>query len=339
MATKDTIADSQQDFDRLLSKLQTLSKVAWDGDCDEPIVNQWLEQFNGSSGVAEEDERRNMLFLLTNFLYFGTEEIRELLRSLYRDIFKYRIVARLRELNEDTTDVRLIGRHFSCELASTRFLPIGNPSESSSHLLYYFRQENRLPRNNFINPHQVFTSPEQLRLRDPSIHRYVFIDDFAGSGEQAIQYGNEVAARIREISPDADTLYYVMLSTSCALKRIRDARIFVDVDCVFELGRDFRAFSENSLCFVDAPRTVSKTIAERVAKYYGSKLVASDPLGYDDGELLIGFSHNVPDNTLPIFWFHDDSGSFWTAPFPRHPKFEMPSSNERPETGHGGRVP
>ena len=188
-------------------------------------------------------------------------------------------------------------------------------------MLYYFRQENRLPKHCFINPHQAFASPDKRALNDPLINRYVFIDDFAGSGHQALQYAQDVASPIHTISPKTEVVYYVLISTTAALDRIRDVGIFSDVGCVFELSDDFRAFSPNSLSFVNAPCTVSKSKAKTIATCYGSRLLPAHPLGYSDGQLLLGFSHNVPDNTLPVFWFPENHLA-WTAPFPRHPKFE-----------------
>ena len=328
MATQGTIADATDALESLLAKIRILSEVAWDRDCDGPIVDQWLAQFIGSSGFPKHDERYHMLYLLTNFLYFGTKEVREMLRSLYRDIFKYRVVERIRQMNDHTTDASIIHSHFDAELRRTRFLPIGNPSESSSHLLYYFRQENRLPKQTFINTHEVFSSPDKLSLRDPSICRYVFIDDFAGSGDQAVEYADEIATPIHNLSPDSQVLYYVLIATTDALDRLRRIGTFLDVDCIFELTEDFRTFSADSLSFVNAPADVSKDKAETIATHYGTTLLPSDPLGYSDGQLLLGFSHNVPDNSLPIFWFPEAYQLTWTAPFPRYPKFDASFSEE-----------
>jgi len=80
------------------------------------------------------------------------------------------------------------------ELDCTRFLGIGNPSESGVHLLYYFRQENCLPKDVFIDASRAFKStvtPDgniSVQIGNPDITRYVFIDDICGSGDTAITY-------------------------------------------------------------------------------------------------------------------------------------------------------
>ena len=61
--------------------------------------------------------------------------------------------------------------------------------------------------------------------------------------------------------------------------------------------------------------------AEQMCRFYGSSLVPGDPFGYDNGQLLIGFHHNTPDNTLPIFWYDEPGGTSWTPIFKRYPKY------------------
>ena len=265
-----------------------------------------------------------MLHLLSNFLYFGRDEIRELLKSLYRDIFRYRIVASIRRQNDDTVDPNRIRSLYAEELRRTRFLPIGNPSESSTHLLYFFRQQNQLSKNYFLNVHEIYqtraegTSSE--RLRHPNVTRYVFLDDFAGSGDQAVAYSRDILGGLRPTDRDRlDICYYVLFSTTEAQRRIKQDGGFDDVNCVLELSNDFRAFAPDSLYYIDCPPNVSRCNAKRIARHYGMRLYPSAPLGYREGQLILGFSHNIPDNTLPIFWFEDGSDS-WVAPFPRFPK-------------------
>ena len=166
-----------------MKKIRTLSELAWEGKCKSPEVDLWLQRFDGRSGVEENVERIHMLHLLSNFLYFGRDEIRELLRALYRDIFQYQVVERIRRTNHDTTDGQFIQRCFQEELCATRFVPLGGPSESSNHLLYDFRQVNNLPGHLLVDTHQMRSDELAGKAK-----RCIFIDDFAGTGNQAIEY-------------------------------------------------------------------------------------------------------------------------------------------------------
>ena len=297
-----------------LEKIKILSEYAWDHECDEPVIRRWLEGFNGGSGFDVQVERINALHLLSNFLYFGVDEVRELLRALYRDVFQYGVMRQIRKELGGRTDKALMDVRYDSELRATRFLPLGNPSESSSHLLYYFRQENDLAKDLFTYVHQILD--DEFRKRN-GVTRCIFLDDFAGTGHQARDYAEE-AQRIRGKGITAVS-YYAMLATPQALSAIRQSSLFDDVACVVEIADDLRSFTPESLFYLDAPKEVSRSIMCKIATFYGEHLCVGFPLGYGRGQLMLGFAHNVPDNTLPIFWA--DAPPHWNAPFPRYRKW------------------
>src|SRR5690349_19316795 len=113
---------------------------AWEQRVLSPDIHAWLENFTGIT-ESRDVERLHALFMLSHFMYFGSRELRELLRALYRDLFRYPIIASIRRRLKDSIDGHLINAEFQQELAKTRFIGVGNPSESGVHLLYYFRQE------------------------------------------------------------------------------------------------------------------------------------------------------------------------------------------------------
>jgi hypothetical protein len=99
-------------------------------------------------------------------------------------------------------DAALIRGRFQETLDATRFLGIGNPSESGVHLLYYYRQENQLKKKYFITAHEIFSIENGKRvLRYPGVTRYVFIDDFCGSGSQGKRYSKDILAELKALSP------------------------------------------------------------------------------------------------------------------------------------------
>jgi hypothetical protein len=57
---------------------------------------------------------------------------------------------------------------------------------------------------------------------------------------------------------------------------------------------------------------------KQIAHSYGS-LLSGHPLGYKDGQLLLGFAHNTPDNTPPIFW-SEGHREPWSPVFIRYDK-------------------
>ena len=101
---------------------------------------------------------------------------------------------------------------------------------------------------------------------------------------------------------DVDIWYLTLLATDDGLASVRATGLFDNVESLSILDATYRVFGGVSQYFIGAPSSISKWVAESVMKYYGGSLVPGDPLGYGDCQLLLGFQHNVPDNTLPIIW-------------------------------------
>ena len=109
-------ASSLPIHDRLLEKVYAFYQTIWSDKWKENIHLDWLKNFDGTDADLEAKEKLNMLYLLSKFMYFGNEELRELLTSLYRDLFKYPIVSAIRRANGDTTDCAFIKQEFKKEL-------------------------------------------------------------------------------------------------------------------------------------------------------------------------------------------------------------------------------
>lgn len=311
----------------LMTKIKTLNETVWERRASEPAIREWLENFASPSPPAL-DERHYALFLLSNFMFFGDREIRGLLKSLYRDLYRYPIIEKIRQTNSDTLDSSVIKPAFDGELQRTRFLGVGNPSESGCHLLYYFRQENELAKDLFIHTHQIFKRSSvgaPVQLRNPGVTRYVFIDDFCGSGKQGTEYSREVVEEIKRIEPNALVAYYVLFATSKGIDKVRSATQFDDVKAIYELDSSFKCFTSESRYFRSPLTESERSFCEGFCRQYGEKLAeAPNALGFDDSQLLIGFHHNVPDNTLPVIWFNQP-GFSWKPIFRRYPKMELVS--------------
>lgn len=310
--------------DRFESSIKQLNDATWEGRIELPVVREWVNQFSSNSDL-EKDEQIHALFLLSNFLYFGQQEVRELLTSMYRDLFKSARIREIRKNNGDTLDKAFIAIEYRKILDKTRFLGIGNPSESGCHLLYYFRQQNILPKYLFVNTHEIFSRDNSaqavnLKLRDNTIEHYVFIDDLCGSGTQARLYSRDIVEPLRILKPSAKVTYLVLFATSTALAAIRKEKLFDEILPVFELDSTFRSLDIESRIFSgEQPPIVRERVRETCEKY-GTRLSPGDPLGYRDGQLLLGFSHNTPDNTLPIFWAEEADTGPWLPIFKRYNK-------------------
>ncbi|MEP6669181.1 MAG: hypothetical protein ABJF10_08515 [Chthoniobacter sp.] len=307
----------------LLRKIKVLNETAWENRVQRPLIDRWLSNFDQQTDALRDRERLHALFLLSQFIYFGSKEVRELLKSLYRDLYRYPIIERIRRDNQDTCDQAVIEIEFKKAESRTRFLGVGNPSESGCHLLYYFRQENQLPSNLFIHGHEIFTwdrDQNKQTLRHPDVDHYVFIDDLCGSGEQARIYSQGICSDIRSLNKRARISYLVLFATDASKQELRKAS-FDFTSAVVELDSSFRVFGNESRYFKVAPDTIDGKFAEMMSARYGQLLCYDHPLGYRDSQLLLGFHHNTPDNTLPIMWCDQPELRPWIPVFRRYPKY------------------
>jgi hypothetical protein len=310
----------------LIEKLKVLNGI-WENQATQPVIDAWLSNFSDHAAGSLQEQEIHALYMLSRFMYFGRDQMRELLRSLYRDLFRYGVIEEIRRANQDTTDEAFLSQAFREAERRTRFLGVGNPSESGTHLLYYFRQENRLPSDLFINTHQVFDRAGGVgaQLKRPDVRRYVFIDDFCGSGTQGVEYSRDIVEDMKRLDPSIHVSYYVLFATDHGMRYIKQNTVFDRIETVYELDETFRCFGDESRYFRNPPVGIDKDTARALALHYGSKLRASHPLGYKDGQLLIGFYHNTPDNTLPIIWYGEPSPA-WIPMFRRYEKLSYGGS-------------
>ncbi|MCK1519392.1 hypothetical protein [Bradyrhizobium sp. 17] len=233
------------DADSLKRKIRKLNKAVWEERVPGPTLDDWLECFQSPSRSGI-DERLQMLYLLSNFLYFGTLEIRHLLRVLFAEFCRAPLIQGVRSENGDTVDVDLIDDLYEKALSRTRFLGVGNPSESGAHLLYYFRQENLLPSNLFINhielPGMAGAKPDDTT----GVDRYIFLDDLCATGDQVSKFSELVVTKLRDAGSKARVCFHPIFATSRALDRISSTGRFDEVACVAEFDDTFRCFSPES---------------------------------------------------------------------------------------------
>lgn len=302
-------------------KVKKLCEFAWREKISRSDIDYWLENFSGQY-FSKDVEEAYALHLLSNFMYFSLEETRELLKSLFEDIYKYPHIERIRRDNSNTLDRNVIDPEFDKVLAGTRFIGVGNPSESGSMLLYYFRQVNGLSTSSFINAFEIVkrTGSDSKLKFDGDVKEYVFLDDLCGTGEQACGYSVDLVEDIKRIDKSVKVHYYALFATDHGLQTVKDQSQFDDVKCVYELDESFKVFSEYSRTYLNNKHNLAVSDGEKIFKGYGNTIFPGHPLGYGNSQLLLGFFYNTPDNTLPVIWVDGSSSNGWRPVFKRFGK-------------------
>ena len=80
------------------------------------------------------------------------------------------------------------------------------------------------------------------------------------------------------------------------------------------IKKDDKCFVPNDIFTSDKERDLAQSIALRV----GTQIEKNAPLGYDEGQLLIVFKDNCPNNTLPIIWSRSKGKTKWAPLFKRY---------------------
>jgi len=312
--------------EKLMKRVLILNDRVWERRLSKPKIDEWLANFTGKV-VEVELERLHALFWLSQFMYFGSREIRVLLKALYRDLFLCPMINDVRtRLPSGHSDDDLM-RAVTAELAHTRFLGVGNPSESGVHLLYFFRQENVLAKAQFMDAAQIFERKNATMriLRKPGIRRYVFLDDICGSGDTATNYSTTILSELLLLAPNVKASYYSLFASAEGLKQVREGTLFGSASgAVYELDETYKSLSPHSRYFTTTEYPeIDRATACSIATVYGDLLDPAYSPGYKNSQLLLGFHHNTPDNTLGIIWAEDvpATGSKpWSPIFKRYPK-------------------
>lgn len=322
--------------ENLKAKIKILNETLWDNRALNPSIEKWLANF------STDKEKLHALYLLSKFMYFGAVPMRNLLKSLYRDLYRYPLIETIRKSNGDILDIDLIEGKFKEEEKNTRFLGVGNPSESGAHLLYFFRQENRLSKKLFVYTDEILDrSGAAPQLRFPEVKHYVFIDDFCGSGSQATCDDNNIKPcvdELKKLSVDVKVSYLMLFATSTGIINVKKSGLYDRVEAVIELDDTYKCFDANSRVFPQRnnfpfEKDFTKEFCYRLGRplfrninekegWFGLDLESlSDitALGWNDCQLLLGFFHNTPDNTLPIIWYDEDDVD-WLPIFKRYNK-------------------
>jgi hypothetical protein len=311
--------------DELLRTIRVLDTRIWQQNLTTGQLDEWMAGFDGAV-ESQETERHLALALLSRFTFFGVDEVRVLLRSLFEDVFRHRLAQDFRRANNDTTEATRISRHVTRQVKRTIFVGAGNPAESGAHILYYFRQVNELPLSNFAAIEGLLNATKRELAK---FDRIVLLDDICGSGKSAKRFGSSFVGPLQERRsdnglPPMEALYLTLCGTEKGLKKARGCGHYDDVHAALMIDESHRAFSAESRYFPSGdgvPTITTLTIerAESVMRVYGKRLLSRHPLGFDEGQLLLGFGHNIPNNTLPIFWFGGRNSS-WQPVFKRYAK-------------------
>ena len=183
------------------------------------------------------------------------------------------------------------------------FVPFtASAGESGDTMLHEFRIANRMGNKKFNNLFRYKSDlPGENLGPDDTV---IFIDDFAGTGDQAIDHWERV---LSELLPQRPTTYLVLVVASVGARK----KINEKTDMVALANAELR---NGDNIFHDSCGHFSKT-DKRNLLVYCKKTKPDEPRGYGDSGLLIVFAHRCPNNTIPVL---HESNARWEGLFRRN---------------------
>lgn len=251
----------------------------------------WLANFTDNTG------RYIATRLLNRFIYYSERDVLRLLQHAILKVFLYpRSVDWALERGFDLTraeQMRLVDE----VIRQLRFVPLlddDRPSESGNQLCRYLSRDFGLPKFQMSQPEDLASIVER---------EVIVLDDFVGSGQQAIDFwmGPKLGGRsLRDVAASnrLDVTYLCLVTTDFGLRRIATYAPGLKVMSSEILGERYRVFETPSL-FFDSVRDVeaARDYLTELCRAHGIPL-----LGFHDLDYSVAFHHAVPDATLPLFW-------------------------------------
>lgn len=267
------------------------NKYLWENSLSQKKLTMWLENFKGK--VFEQHTEADVaLDLLKHFLYYSENELRYLCKSAL-SMLKYEKMREDPKRYLGAQSNRLLNEY----LRSCIFSYIGYLSESSSYLLYPFRQECDIPVSQIVEPENLSRKKiDECLSKNAAL---IFLDDFCGTGQTGLNFWKSHAHDIKKNYPNIEIFYLALVAMNMGISRIRQHTGFSMI-CPVVLTDEYRVFSDCSIVFSDEKR---RRMAKEICETYGKCLEGKTYVcGYGNSQILVGFHHNIPDNTLPVVW-------------------------------------
>lgn len=275
---------------------------------------EWVSNFTG------EGEPLFAYHLLNRFVYYSDAEIRaltgRLLSLLRRDVMvghfkKHRNILPESELNNLLNEAQK-GTVFTYVLGEN-----GRPCGSGVPMLNHFRGIG-VPESQTIFHYEIL---KEILLHNKDT--IVLVDDFIGTGTQAANFwtlpqyespwgGGKLS--LQELAEESSSLtfyYLALVGSSDGIEYLREVAPDLRVIVSEVLTNEYSVFGDESLFW--------RSVGERdeYLRLYDticSRVGIDNEFGYGDLSLALAFSHGIPDNSLPIF-FWDENG--WNPLFRR----------------------
>lgn len=249
----------------------------------ETKFNDWLENTN------EEELKKLLIQLFNEFRFFSRLEMKEIMKKQLKQTLLSHAIEELIIFPLPSSD---------------------NKTNSSNELTMWIREIMREENISFY-PETIETTIENLKNYS-HISTFIFFDDISGSGGTVIKF----LKKYKSYLLNKKVVIHLIVVTEEALNKINhflknepQLNVLIIKECKY------------TKFFLNHP-TLKKKDEELLRNFEteiwgkGSKQI----LGFNNGQLLLGFSHNIPNNTFSCVWYDSDfegEKKIWSPLFKR----------------------
>jgi len=241
----------------------------FDGAITIEQYKEWLEQFLP-------EEKPLIEKIVSAFRYYSISKVYKLLGNLHEQILAI----------------------LNLPLEKIWFVPVGWVAKSGSAIAYFYRKQNNIPNDRFL-PYSALAD-----TIIPYGDAIVFLDDFIGSGHQAVQVWNNIPKFLRS---SRNVVFSTIIGLHEGIQYVTAMTEFIVIVNDQIEGDD----PPLSSIF---PNEEERQKALAILSKYGERLFPNNPLGYKGSKALLGFFYSTPNNTFPILWSSEDG---WKPLLPR----------------------
>ncbi len=261
-------------------------------------VRAWFEQ------VDSNVDRRILFKILQNVRFLRELEIREKLAQAHR-----RIRSKLPDFVKRSRAQR----------RDDIFVTYGdNLGKSGAHYASMYAAVNEIATSNIVIPGEVVSAVSSVKLNKQV--GVVLVDDMLGTGNNMIERLSNLSDTFQDggIGTKVPLSVVVLCGTSngeAAVRALLEREMEnADLEVCETIGEDSFAFPDG-LGFWESNE--EKSTAKTLARNLGARVQKRAPLGYGEQGLLVTFSRNCPNNSLPILHGTGRGETNWHPIFPR----------------------
>lgn len=276
------------------------------------IIRDFIEKYDNNEYYTKDIETKFLNWLDNT----DNDEIKRILSKLFSE-FRFFSKIEIKEILRN----QLMGVIDSYGKENISIFPLSSQngkSNSSDEMTMLIRE---IIREYEIDLYQDTIHKDISQLdSEEEIETTVFFDDISGTGKTIIDFLKTHKEKLTNKNVVINLLA-ITEKSKCDIENYLQTENSLKVQIIAantygKISNNHPELSENELLLL--------TNYEEVLWGKNHKNI----LGYMDSQLIIGFSHNIPNNTLSSFWYHNDFGKIkkWNTLFKR---FTLPKSKKQ----------